>query len=52
MKKNKKRLIKIFISILKLDTKAKYLKDFGNSDIKIWIYKGIIEMGVNIENIV
>lgn len=52
IKKNKKRLIKRFISILKPDTKAKYLKDFDNSNIKIQIYRGITKMGINIENIV
>ena len=35
IKKDKERIIRIFISILKSDTKTKYLKDFYYDDIKI-----------------
>ncbi len=51
MKKDIKRLIQILNLILESDTKAQYLEDFCNDDIKIWICTDIAGMGVAIENI-
>ena len=35
MKSDRKKLIRIFISIIKPDTKTKYLEDFCNGNTKI-----------------
>lgn len=52
MKNNGENLIKIFILILKMDIKTKYLKKICNSNTKIWICIDIIEMRVDIKNII
>lgn len=51
MKKDIERLIQILNLILELDTKAQYLEDFCNDDIRICICTNIAGMGVDIEKI-
>lgn len=48
MKKDDKRLIKIFILILKFDIKSKYLNNFCNYSNNIWIYIDAARMRINI----
>lgn len=52
MQNDKKRLIRTFSLILEPDTKIKYLKDFYNSDTRIWICTDVAEIKLNIRNIV
>lgn len=52
IKSDKKGLIRTFILILKLDIKAKYLKNFHNSNTRIWICTSANNIILNIKNIV
>lgn len=52
IKNNRKMLIKMFTFILKLDTKAEYLKKLCNINIKIWICIDAASIEVDIGNII
>lgn len=49
---DRKRIIKIFTSILELNTKKQYLEDFHNSDSRIQTCMDATRMRVDIRNIV
>lgn len=52
MKKDRKRLIRTFISRLEPDTKAKYRENFHNGNTRIWICIDAAQIRVDIGNIV
>lgn len=52
MKNDEERIIRIFTSILEPNAKEEYLKDFRNSDTRIWICMDAAGMEVDIRNII